>query len=70
LGMGILFIAHDLLSVATISRRVAVMDQGRIVECQETQELFRNPSHTCTRRMMAALSSIRGLDQEAVLGIK
>src|SRR5258708_28153924 len=55
LGMGILFISHDLLSVATISHRVAVMDQGRIVECQETNDIFRNPAHPSTKRMMAAL---------------
>ncbi len=56
LGMGILFISHDLLSVATISHRVAVMDQGRIVECQETQTLFSRPSHPVTRKMLSALS--------------
>ena len=61
LGMGILFISHDLLSVATISRRVAVMDQGRIVECQETPEIFRNPAHPSTQRMMAALPSVMHL---------
>jgi ABC-type dipeptide/oligopeptide/nickel transport system ATPase component len=58
LGMGILFISHDLLSVATISHRVAVMDQGQIVECQETQDIFRIPAHPSTKRMMAALPSV------------
>lgn len=58
LGMGILFISHDLLSVATISHRVAVMDQGQIVECQETQSLFRDPTHASTRRMMSALPAM------------
>jgi peptide/nickel transport system ATP-binding protein len=58
LGMGILFISHDLLSVATISHRVAVMDQGRIVECQETNDIFCNPAHPSTKRMMAALRPI------------
>ena len=61
LGMGILFISHDLLSVATISDRVAVMDQGQIVECQETQNLFRYPAHPLTKRMMAALPPMRHL---------
>jgi len=45
LGMSILYISHDLLSVATISQRVAVMDQGKIVECRNTAELFTRPSH-------------------------
>lgn len=55
LGMGILYISHDLLSVATISHRVAVMDGGRIVECRKTAELFANPFHAFTQRMISAL---------------
>lgn len=61
LGMGMIFISHDLLSVATISHRVAVMDQGQIVECQETPDIFRNPAHPSTQRMMAALPSVMHL---------
>ncbi len=63
LGMSILYISHDLLSVATISHRVAVMDQGQIVECRETQDLFRHPAHPSTKRMMAALPAVGQLVQ-------
>lgn len=55
LGMCILYISHDLLSVATISRRVAVMEQGQIVECRPTAELFTRPAHPYTRRLIGAL---------------
>ena len=55
LGMGILYISHDLLSVATISRRVAVMDKGQIVECRATGDLFTRPEHPYTRKLMGAL---------------
>ena len=55
LGMGILYISHDLLSVATISQRVAVMEQGEIVECRNTAELFTSPSHPYTRKLISAL---------------
>jgi len=55
LGMSILYISHDLLSVATISQRVAVMSQGEIVECRGTAELFTCPSHPYTRKLIAAL---------------
>jgi ABC-type dipeptide/oligopeptide/nickel transport system ATPase component len=58
LGMSILYISHDLLSVATISQRVAVMDKGSIVECRPTAEIFRNPSHAYTRQLIAALPVI------------
>lgn len=55
LGIGILYISHDLLSVATICRRVAVMDRGQIVEFSPTAELFTHPAHAYTRRLIAAL---------------
>ena len=54
-GIGILYISHDLLSVATISRRVAVMHAGEIVECRETAEIFRSPRHPYTQQLVRAL---------------
>jgi ABC-type dipeptide/oligopeptide/nickel transport system ATPase component len=58
LGMSILYISHDLLSVATIADRVAVMDKGVIVECRPTADIFRNPSHPYTQRLIQALPVI------------
>jgi ABC-type dipeptide/oligopeptide/nickel transport system ATPase component len=55
LGMSILFISHDLLSVATISHRVAVMEKGQIVECRDTAGLFSHPVEAYTRKLIAAL---------------
>ncbi len=54
-GTGILYISHDLLSVATISHRVAVMEKGQIVECRETAQLFQNPLHPYTQQLIRAL---------------
>lgn len=54
-GMSILYISHDLLSVATISHRVAVMHQGEIVECRSTAEIFGNPTHAYTQRLVRSL---------------
>src|SRR5215475_1773164 len=55
LDMSILYISHDLLSVATLSHRVAVMEQGKIVECQATAELFTHPVHPYTRQLISSL---------------
>ncbi len=55
LGTAILYISHDLLSVATISQRVAVMESGAIVECRRTLDLFTTPAHGYTRKLIAAL---------------
>lgn len=54
-GVSLLYISHDLLSVASISHRVAVMQEGGIVECRNTPDLFSNPAHPYTKRLMAAL---------------
>jgi ABC-type dipeptide/oligopeptide/nickel transport system ATPase component len=54
-GMSILYISHDLLSVATISQRIAVLHEGAIVECRPTSEIFDNPQHPFTRDLIRAL---------------
>jgi ABC-type dipeptide/oligopeptide/nickel transport system ATPase component len=58
LRTSVLFISHDLLSVATISQRVAVMENGTIVECRPTMEIFRDPAHPYTRQLVRALPVI------------
>ncbi len=58
LGMSILYISHDLLSVATIADRVAVMERGTVVECRATAEVFRTPSHPYTQKLIGSLPVI------------
>src|SRR5438445_5625653 len=55
LGISILYISHDLLSVATISNRVAVMQQGQIVECRDAAGIFRSPDHRYTQELIRTL---------------
>ncbi len=54
LGMSVLFITHDLGIVRRMADRVAIMQQGRIVETGATQALFDSPSHEYTRMLLAA----------------
>jgi peptide/nickel transport system ATP-binding protein len=51
-----LHISHDLFGVANLSDSVAVLRNGRIVECAGRQELFTNPKHADTRSLLAAIS--------------
>jgi ABC-type glutathione transport system ATPase component len=57
-GLTYLFIAHDLAVVERIATRVAVMQQGRIVECAPTAALFAAPSSSATQALLAAIPRI------------
>jgi len=57
LGMSILYISHDLLSVSSLCNRIAILNEGEIVECATPQEIFFSPSHPFTQRLVAALPS-------------
>jgi ABC-type dipeptide/oligopeptide/nickel transport system ATPase component len=54
-GMAILYISHDLASVAGICDRIAILHEGQIVECNATEAIFANPQHEYTKRLMAAM---------------
>lgn len=54
LGLGLLFITHDLRVAAQLCDRVIVMHQGKIVEEGPTAELYAHPQHDYTRRLLAA----------------
>ena len=57
-GLSMLFISHDLAVVAQACDQpgdaIAVMQHGRIVELAVTRDLFRNPQHPYTRRLLAS----------------
>jgi peptide/nickel transport system ATP-binding protein len=54
-GMAILYISHDLASVAGICDRIAILHEGEIVECGATAEIFAHPQHAYTQQLMAAM---------------
>jgi ABC-type dipeptide/oligopeptide/nickel transport system ATPase component len=64
-GMAILYISHDLASVAGICDRIAILDHGAIVECGTAAQIFSHPKHEYTQQLMAALPRILLANDEA-----
>jgi peptide/nickel transport system ATP-binding protein len=54
-GMAILYISHDLASVAGICDRIAILHEGQIVETGSTEQVLTSPRHEYTQRLMAAM---------------
>jgi peptide/nickel transport system ATP-binding protein len=55
LGLSYLFISHDMAVVEQVSHRIAVMYLGQIVEMGTRRQVFENPQHEYTRRLMKAV---------------
>ncbi|MGF1630186.1 MAG: ABC transporter ATP-binding protein [Kiloniellaceae bacterium] len=55
LGLGYLFISHDMAVVEEVSHRVAVMHKGRIVEVGPRQAVLNDARHPYTRALLAAV---------------
>jgi peptide/nickel transport system ATP-binding protein len=54
-GLSYLFVSHDLSVVRHLAHQVAVMYAGAIVEQGDSQQVFDNPQHDYTRRLLAAV---------------
>lgn len=57
-GMSILYISHDLASVAGICDRVAILHEGEIVESGETSQVLTEPRHAYTRRLVESIPKL------------
>ncbi len=55
LGLTFLFIAHDLAVVEHVSDHVLVMYRGKIVESASATEIYENPQHEYTKKLLAAV---------------
>lgn len=69
-GMSILFITHDLGTVARMCDRVAVMYLGRIVESATALEIFKNPQHPYTKGLIGSVHKIGTKNQEKLFSIE
>jgi ABC-type glutathione transport system ATPase component len=65
MNMGALFISHDLLTLASVCDRLAVLSGGCIVENQAVETLFDRPRHPYTRALLEAIPCRPGQRQPA-----
>jgi peptide/nickel transport system ATP-binding protein len=75
-GLAVLFITHDFGVVRDIADRIAVMQDGRIVEGGAAAQLLSSPNHPYTRRLLAAVPELestpkrRPLETPVILDLK
>jgi oligopeptide/dipeptide ABC transporter ATP-binding protein len=65
-GTSIVFVTHDLATVAEICDRVMVMYAGRIVESGTVREVFRRPAHPYTKALLNGLLPLTGESPEVL----
>lgn len=57
MGSAVLYISHDLQSVASICHRIAILNAGEIVECGTTESVLTRPRHSYTQKLLACAPS-------------
>lgn len=70
MGMSILFITHDLGTVAKMCDRVAVMYLGKIVESAPVREIYKNPLHPYTQGLIGSVHKIGTKKQDRLFSIE
>lgn len=67
LGLAYLFISHDLGVIRHVSDQVLVMRHGKVVESAPVEDLFDNPQHEYTRRLLGAVPRLPGAQVQLVV---
>jgi len=68
-GLSMLFITHDIAVARKISDRIAVMQNGRIVEQGSTSQVITSPSHSYTRKLLNAAAELHSGDEDKTMPI-
>jgi|SRR5271165_3689561 len=55
MGSALLYISHDLVSVASVCHRIAILHDGEIVECGKRDDVLARPAHPYTQQLLACV---------------
>jgi D-methionine transport system ATP-binding protein len=66
-GVTIILITHEMDVIRTIATKVAVMDQGRVIERGDVFEVFSNPQHAASARFVGTV--VKGVPSAAELAV-
>ena len=64
-GMSVMFITHDMAVIAEMADRVVVMYQGQVVEQGPVDQIFHDPQHPYTRKLISAVPRIGSMTGKA-----
>jgi ABC-type oligopeptide transport system ATPase subunit len=56
--LSIIFVSHDLSVIRYLCDRTAVMNAGKIIELGATEDIFNNPTHKYTKKLIRAIPSL------------
>ena len=61
LNLTILFISHDLPVVRQMCNRIGVLKDGELCEVSNAEELFLNPKHNYTKKLLHLMPKIESI---------
>jgi len=62
LGISFIFITHDIALASDLSDLIGVMYAGEIVELSRSEDMFANPKHPYSRKLLASMPTLNPLD--------
>lgn len=63
-NMSIIFISHDLGVISEVSENIAIMYRGQIVELGKGHEIYENPKHPYTQKLVSSIPSFKNKENE------
>ena len=66
LGASIILIGHDMALLAQTTQRIAIMNQGELVELNEVRDIYHHPQHHYTQMLINSLPSLESREDRAI----